>query len=111
MAYEAHITKAEFWADDDEPITFEEIEVLDLPAGFTAEGNHTVTANTPFGVMSTELGRCIVFTKPDGTSIYLVFSSGVPTFGIRSADDTKEFIRLAEMLGAKVQGDEGEIYG
>ena len=61
MAYEAHITRAEFWVHDDFPITFEEIKALDLPDGFSAEKNCVATTKTPFGEMSADLGKCIVF--------------------------------------------------
>lgn len=110
MEYEAHITRAEFWVHDDSPITFEEIKALDLPDGFSAEKNCVATTKTPFGEMSADLGKCIVFTKTNSAKQYLVFTGGVPSFVMRSEEDARSFIALAEMLGAKVQGDDGEVY-
>ena len=110
MVYEAHITRADFWVHDDFPITFEEIKALDLPDGFSAEENCVVNTKTPFGEMSADLGKCIVFTKTNGAKQYLVFTGGVPSFVMRSEEDARPFIALAEMLGAKVQGDDREVY-
>lgn len=112
MAYELHITRAEFWASDDEPVTFDEVCALgELPCGLTAERDCVVTTKTPFGEMSARLGDCIVYTKESGDKLYLRFNDDVPTFGIKEESDTLPFIELAKCLGAKVQGDEGEFYG
>lgn len=111
MAYECHITRADLWVYDKEPITFTEIKALkDLPEGFETIENCTVTENTPFGETSIKLDKCIVYTRPDGVKMYLLFTGGTPTFKIRSEEDIRPFIELAKLLGAKVQGDEGEIY-
>ncbi|MBO4867718.1 MAG: hypothetical protein J5582_14350 [Ruminococcus sp.] len=106
MAYEAHLTRADLWVYDKEPITFEEVAALDLPDGFEAVENGTFSD----GAVSISLGKCVVYTRPDGVKNFLIFSGGAPSFKMLSEEDAKPFIRLAELLGAKVQGDEGEVY-
>ena len=106
MAYEAHITRADLWVYDKEPITFEEVKALTLPEGFEAVEDGTFSD----GAVSISLGKCVVCTRADGVKNFLIFSGGAPSFKMLGEDDAKPFIELAEMLGAKVQGDEGEIY-
>ena len=106
MAYEAHITRAEFWVYDKDPVTFEEVAALDLPEGFEAVENGTFSD----GGVSISLGKCVTYTKADGVKMFLTFTGGAPSFKMRSEEDAKPFAKLAEMLGAKVQGDEGEYY-
>lgn len=106
MAYEAHLTRADLWVYDKEPITFEEVKALILPDGFEAVENGTFSDSA----VSISLGKCAVYTRPDGVKNYLIFGNGAPSFKMLSEEDAKPFIKLAELLGAKVQGDDGEIY-
>ncbi|MBQ8966976.1 hypothetical protein [Ruminococcus sp.] len=110
MAYELHITREEFWVDDVDPVTFEEISALDLPAGFAVEEDYTAVAKTPFGEMRSSLGECVIYTKADGGKVIMHFMGETPSFRAVSKDDIIPFVGLAKLLGAKVQGDDGEEY-
>ncbi len=109
MAYAFHITRAEFWADDPQPVTFDEMSqaIRDLP-GFSVDPEGRVqTVNPGTGqVLTAQLGKCIVYCD----SVRIVFLAGAPTFTVRDTAELLPFIALAERLDAQVQGDEGEVY-
>lgn len=109
MAYAFHITRADAWADDTAPVTYDEAvqAIRDLP-DFTVEHGQTLrTLNPRTGeTMTAVVGECI---KYRGT-VRILFQSGAPFFRVRDTAELLPFLELAERLGARVQGDEGEIY-
>ena len=116
MSYDIHITRAEFWLDDEDPITLEEIErlVKPLPQGFSIDRTGIVTATGPQGqTLSAEVGPYLVYEDQEDMDsricIYFDEESG-PWFRACGEKYMLPVIELADMLHAKVQGDEDEIY-
>ena len=109
MAYAFHITRADFWAEDTAPVTYDEAvqAIRDLP-DFSADPTGTVqTVNPRSGqVLTMSLGKCIVYRD----MVRICFQAGTPTFAVRDTAELLPFLELAERLGAQVQGDEGEVY-
>lgn len=109
MAYGFHITRAEFWAEDPAPVTFDEAvqAIRDLP-GFSVDPEGKVqTVNPRSGqALTMMLGRCVVYCD----TVRIAFSAGAPAFAVRDTAELLPFLELAERLGAQVQGDEGEVY-
>lgn len=109
MAYEFHITRAEFWADDPQPVTLAELEqVIPQIAGFSVDREgRAETVNPRTGMpLTAMLGACIVWRD----TVRIRFCGSTPTFAVNDIDELAPFIELAALVGAKIQGDEGEEY-
>lgn len=109
MAYEFHITRADFWADDPQPVTFAETAQAAMQLeGFSADPEGRVeTVNPRSGMTLTAvLGPCVVYRD----TVRIRFCGNPPTFALRDSAELAPFLALAELLGAKIQGDEGEEY-
>lgn len=116
MGYELHLTRAESWYEDEEPITFCEAEAAlhQFSEGFTIDREGIVTAVTPQGqILSADMGPFIVCYdgKNEDSRIHIYFEDGhSPHFQVRRVRALLPVIALADALHAKVQGDEEEIY-
>ncbi len=115
MSYDIHITRAESWFEDEEPITLAEVEAIweQLPKGFQIERSDEVSATLPDGgILTVETGNYLIYedeSDPD-SRIHIYFMHDVPTFSVRDEKYLLPIIELADLLGAKVQGDEEEVY-
>lgn len=116
MGYELHITRAESWYEDEDPITFCEVESVlnQFPKAFTIVRDGIVTAVTTNGqTISAEVGPYIICYdgKNEDSRIHIYFENGCsPHFRVRRERALLPIIALADALHAKVQGDEEEIY-
>lgn len=116
MSYNIHITRADFYFKDNNPITLKEIESMleTLPQGFSINRSGTVTATTPQGEkISVDVGPYLMYeNKADINSrVYIYFNkNNGPWFSVTKEKYMLPIIELAEIIHAKVQGDEGEIY-
>lgn len=108
MSYEFHITRADSYLEDSCPVTLDEIlsTCERLPEGFFVD--RTVTA-----VYSSGKAECLVYksNSAEDKAVHIYFVPGCPPFFSTSCEELlPPVIRLAERLGAKVQGDEEEVY-
>ena len=122
MGYDIHITRARYWFEEDEDfVTLDDvIAVWDkLDKGFSIDRNGVVYSNPlPDGsVLAAEVDDFIVYRFGDGENekAHIYFDEDfAPRFngGIFAHGTEKmiPIIRLARLVGAVVQGDEGEIY-
>ena len=115
MGYNIHITRAESWLDDETPITLEEIEQIwdKLPEGFQIDRSGVVTANMSNGSsLSVKVKPYLIFQNGDDeeSRVHIYFDNGAPEFCVHDEMKMLPIIELADLLGAKVQGDEDEIY-
>ncbi len=124
MSYELHITRAdEPWFMQEEGfITLEEVEALpELPEGFSFDRSGVVESK-PIDENGTKLvanvGTFLVYRYGDGEEdkVHIYFDSDRdPYFNARAVSGVQDkaipaLTELAHMLGAKLQGDDGELY-
>lgn len=116
MSYDIHITRAESYLEDNEPITLAEIEKLlgTLPQGFTIDRTGIVSATTSDGeTVVSEVAPYLIYEdeeNPDSRVHIYFFDEECPFFSVRDKKYMLPIIELAEKINAKVQGDEEEIY-
>ncbi len=116
MGYEFHITRAECWFEDDCPVTMSQIMELPggLPEGFELSRTDTVTTTTPQGKSLTALvGKYLIYEDSGDpeSRVHIYFQPDIaPFFRVSSEEYLRPVILLAGMLGASVQGDDGEVY-
>lgn len=115
MSYDIHITRAESYMEDENPITLAEIESLlgTLPRGFSIDRSGIVTAKLPQGEeLAAEVGPYLIYQdeKDHDSRVHIYFDDRGPWFSVREESHMLPIIELAEMIHAKVQGDEEEIY-
>lgn len=122
MGYDIHITRAKYWFEEDEGfVTLDDvIAVWDkLDEGFSIDRSGKVYSNPlPDGsVLAAEVDDFIVYRFGEGENekAHIYFDEDfAPRFngGIfaHSTEKMIPIIRLARLVGAVVQGDDGEIY-
>ena len=122
MGYDIHITKSKYWFEEDEGfVTLDEIIAVwdKLDEGFSIDRSGKVYSNplSDGSMLAAEVDDVIVSRFGDGENdkVHIYFGEDcAPTFrGSCFAHNTEKLIpiiRLAELVGAVVQGDEGEIY-
>ena len=116
MSYNIHITRADFYFEDHNPITLAEIEYMleKLPKGFSINRSGRIIAMTPQGEkISVNMGPYLMYEDKldSGSRVYIYFDKNkCPWFSVTKEEDMIPIIELAEIIHAKVQGDEGEIY-
>lgn len=116
MGYDLHITRATLWIDSDAaPITLEEwLEYLDSDPEMRLDG--FAEAHLPDGTtLRAESPGLAVWTawsahERDGNMAWFDHRRG--RIVVKNPDDeiVGKMFAIAERLGARVQGDEGEIY-
>ena len=104
MSYDLHITRAKNWVRDRiNPVTLSEIleKHNPLPAGFSVEEFPGDDSGEEF----------LVYESDNGEASYIYFrEKRAPIMPCRNPYAIFAVIKLAESLGAKVQGDDGEFY-
>lgn len=95
MGYELHITRAERWYEsEDHPISEEEWE------SFARNDPSLVLDGTVYGHVCA-----------DGETVSLRWSGGeILVKGVRGRKAAAGLVRMAEALGARLLGDDGEVY-
>lgn len=115
MGYCLYLTRAEEWFTEENPITFEEVESVlnQLPQGFSIDCTGGVSGVTPQGsTLTSEVGPYVVYFdgQDENSRIHIYFLDGPPEFRIREEQYLLPILELAEALGAKIQGEELEVY-
>lgn len=84
-----------------------------LPKGFQIDRSGEVSATLPDGgILTANTRNYLIYedeSDPD-SRIHIYFMDHVPTFSVKDEKYLLPIIELAELLGAKVQGDEEEVY-
>jgi len=116
MGYDLHITRRENWYDDEPDISIEEwLAVVDGDAELRLDG--FAEAATPGGdPIRTEDESLCVWTAYsrhgiNGNMAWLWHSRGNIMAKNPDVEIRRKMWAIAEELGARVQGDEGEWYG
>lgn len=98
MGYDLHITRKEFWADEDGPqILFEEWSKL-------------VELDPDLEVDSQNDGSYFVFHHPTENVLFAWCDTGEITSKNPDKMTVAKLLQIATKLKAQVQGDDGEIY-
>lgn len=113
MAYDIHITKRKHWTDKGSDVTLHEWDKLLVTDGelIRAEKIEGQTQNGDkfeYTLTGTKLAK---WQSPSsGNIVWLVYRKGL--IDISGPDDAtvKKAKEIALKLGAKVQGDDGELY-
>ncbi len=117
MGYDVHITRKENWFDEEGPsISLEEwISLVGADPGMLLEG--FAEAATPSGekirVESEGLSVWTAYSGhgKDGNMAWFDLRAGCVVVKNPDEEILKKMYEIARRLGAKVQGDDGEVYG
>lgn len=122
MGYDIHITRAKYWFEEEEGfVTLDEVLAVwdKLDEGFSVDRSGKVYSNPlPDGsVLAAEVDDFIVYRFGDGEDdkAHIYFGEDcAPNFNggifVHKLEKLVPVIKLAELVGAVVQGDDGEIY-
>lgn len=114
MGYNIHITIGDSWVDETYPISLEDIEEVMsmLPDEFRINESGLTTMKTPQGqTMSMDIGPHLEYTDEEGKVTNILFPEDrCPYFRFQSKKQLLGICAVAEALGAKLQGDDDEIY-
>jgi hypothetical protein len=114
MGYELHITRGENWFDDEPQITCEEwLAIVDADPDLRLDG----FAEAELGdgsVLRAEDPTIAVWTAhPDAgmETLWISYSQG--NIVVKGPDEPtrRKMWQIAQLLNARVQGDDGEFYG
>jgi hypothetical protein len=116
MGYEVHITRAEEWSESEaNPITFEEWRAYIKSDPEMRLDGFAEARTQDGGVIRIESEGLSVWTawpgdQSEGNLAWMDHRNG--RIAVKSPDAAilKKMCSIAEKLGARVQGDEGEIY-
>ncbi|MDQ0359486.1 hypothetical protein [Breznakia pachnodae] len=115
MSYNIYFTRSDEYFDDSSPITLKEVEELQekLPRNFYFDYSGIVTTTTPDGkTISAEVGPYLYYLNENdlNSKICIYFYSGCPFFSVRDEKKMLPLLELADLLQAKLQGEELEVY-
>lgn len=114
MGYDIHITIGDSWVDEEDPLTLENVrQILPmLSSQFRIDESGVITTSTPQGqTLSGDFGPYLEYTDEEGQKTYVVFQEdSCPTFKSQNYRQLLALCDVAEALGAKLLGDEDEIY-
>ncbi|WP_310832221.1 hypothetical protein [Paenibacillus pedocola] len=108
MSYDVHITRAGHWTESgSNPISLEEAKAYFASLG-EFEYSSGISHKSPFGTLS--IGGDFFNWIDEGESVPFSYTQG--RISVSRADDyvIDKMKEVAAGLGAKVQGDEGEVY-
>ena len=111
MGYDIHITRAENWAYDQNPITLDDVRKImpKLSGRFRIDETGVIT--TEDRTFSGDFGPYLEYTDEEGRKTYIVFGERqCPTFKFGDFKQLLALCELAEALDARLQGDEDEFY-
>lgn len=114
MSYDIHITRGDDWFEEENPVTLEEVRSIMhvLPECFRIEETGTISIVNPSGQnLTMKVGPYLEYTGEDGGKTCVVFGeNGGPSFRYQSDKQMLAMFSVAEAVGAKLMGDEGETY-
>jgi len=114
MGYDVHITRREQQADEGSDILLEEwATYVESDPEMRMEG--FAEAQTPDGLLRVEKDGLAVWTcyskhEENGNMAWFYYSHG--NIQVKNPDEEilRKMFRISQIFGAKVQGDEGELY-
>lgn len=117
MGYDIHISHADNWFDEEEPVTLEQVKkIMPLLSGqFRIVEDGIITIENSWGKqgkpLTMDIGPHLEYTGEDGVQTCIVFQEdGCPFFRYQSDKQLLAMCSVAEALGAKLLGDDGEEY-
>lgn len=114
MSYDIHITRGTDWNEEEYPVTLDEVRsIMDLLSDkFRIEESDTITMETPSGKnLTMKVGPYLEYTDENGDKTCVLFTQGTsPSFRYQSDRQLFAMCDVAEAVGAKLMGDEGEVY-
>jgi hypothetical protein len=111
MGYDLHITRAEsWWESKDTPVALADWRAL-VKEDPELEETGVAEASTPEGRLRYENeGLSVWSAHPEGQPVWFDWQDGCVVVKNPDEPTIAKMIRLAERLGAHVQGDDGERY-
>lgn len=114
MSYDIHITREKDWVDDKNPITLEEVRSImpTLSERFRIEESGIISIQNPNGQkLSMKVGPYLEYMEENGDKSCVIFLKGnCPSFRYQSDSQLLAMCAVAEALGARLVGDDGEEY-
>lgn len=114
MSYDIHITRGVDWGEEENPVTLEEVRNIMhvLPQNFRIEESDTISIKTPSGQnMTMKVGPYLEYTGENDDKTCVIFTKGTsPSFRYQSDRQLLAMCSVAKAVGAKLMGDEGEVY-
>lgn len=111
MGYDIHITRADNWAYDQNPITLDDVRKImpKLSGRFRIDETGVIT--TEDRTFSGDFGPYLEYMDEEGRKTYIVFGERqCPSFKFGDFKQLLALCELAEALDARLQGDEDEFY-
>lgn len=114
MSYDIHITRGVDWGEEENPVTLEEVRNIMhvLPQNFRIEESDTISIKTSSGQnMTMKVGPYLEYTGENDDKTCVIFTKGTsPSFRYQSDRQLLAMCSVAKAVGAKLMGDEGEVY-
>lgn len=114
MSYDIHITRGSDWSEEENPVTLNEVRsVMHLLSDkFRIEESDTISMDTPGGQKLTmKIGPHLEYVGDNDIKTCVLFGEGQsPSFRYQDDRQMLAMLSVAEAVGAKLMGDEGEIY-
>ena len=116
MGYDVHITRKKDWSDGDPKIPLPEwVAYLKSDASMRLDGHAETTTPDGHTLRYNSEGLAVWMgysgNRPKGNMAWFDFRDGDVVVKNPDEEVLKKMWQIAQSLHAKVQGDEGEIYG
>lgn len=114
MSYDIHITRGTDWGEEENPVTLGEVRSImhRLSDKFRIEESGIISIENPNGQdLTMKVGPYLEFTGENGDKTCVLFTEGMsPSFRYQSDGQLLAMCAVSEAIGAKLMGDEGEVY-
>lgn len=114
MSYDIHITRGNDWFGEENPVTLEEVRNIMhvLSDSFRIEESGVISIESPSGQnLTLKVGPYLEYTGDNDDKTCVLFGEGEsPSFRYQSDRQLFAISFVAEAVGAKLMGDEGETY-
>lgn len=114
MSYDIHITKGDDWIDEAEPVTLEDVRNIMhvLSDRFRIEESGIISMKNPSGqTITMKVGPYLEYTGDNDEKTRVMFRGGkCPSFQYQGDRQMLAMCSVAEAVGARLMGDEGETY-
>ena len=114
MGYDVHITRRDHWSDEDNDIELNEWSAY-IQSDQDMRLDGYAETETPDGVLRIESDGLAVWTgyskhEEDGNMAWFSYFEGDVCVKYPDEEVLQKMHRISVSLGAKVQGDDGELY-
>lgn len=114
MSYDIHITRGNDWGEEENPVTLDEVRNImhRLSDKFRIEESGIISIENPNGQnLTMKLGPYLEYTGENDDKTCVIFTKGTsPSFRYQSDRQLLAMCFVAKAVGAKLMGDEGEVY-